>query len=388
MNKTVEKTKKLHLSYLDGLRGLTALYIVLVHVEPNIEASLPLFWSAFVKLLRYGGFAVVIFVVMSGYVLMLPVSRSEEGYIPGGLSNFFKRRARRILPPYYAALTFCFLLALGIFLLEIFNGFIWNSVAGAGPFRPKFNLIDILSHLFLIHNLSSDTHMSINPPMWSVATEWQIYFIFPLLLLPVRRRFGIVATIAVAYITGLIPTITFDGFFEPAFYIGIFSLGMLAAEIGFSQKPKFIAIKNSLPWNLLSIVFAAIGFITEWRKLGLHICVGYSFFGLAVVCLFISCTKSIVDAEKTPNILLKFFQQPWLIAVGTFSYSLYLTHGPILVLVRYWLFNLNLSPSMFAAASYIVGLGASLMFAYLFYLAFERPFMSNFLKKRKIENLT
>ncbi len=191
----------------------------------------------------------------------------------------------------------------------------------------------------------------------------------------------------VAYITGLIPTIAFDGFFESAFYIGIFSLGMLAAEIGFSQKPKFISIKNSLLWKLLSIIFVAIGFTTEWRKLGLHIWVGYSFFGLTVVCLFISCTKSIVDGEKAP-IILKLFQQPWLITVGTFSYSLYLTHGSILVLVRYWLFNLNLSPSMFAAASYIVGLGASLMFAYLFYLAFERPFMSNFLKKRKIENLT
>ncbi|BDA72780.1 hypothetical protein CAL7716_069460 [Calothrix sp. PCC 7716] len=81
-----------------------------------------------------------------------------------------------------------------------------------------------------------------------------------------RRRFGIVATIAVAYITGLIPTITFDGFFEPAFYISIFSLGMLAAEIRLSQKPKFISIKNSLPWNLLSIIFVAIGFIYEWKN--------------------------------------------------------------------------------------------------------------------------
>lgn len=53
---------------------------------------------------------------------------------------------------------------------------------------------------------------------------------------------------------------------------------MLAAEISFSQKPKFISIKNYLPWNLLSIIFTTIGFIPEWRKLVLHIWVVYSFW--------------------------------------------------------------------------------------------------------------
>jgi peptidoglycan/LPS O-acetylase OafA/YrhL len=387
MIQVIEKTKRLHLGYLDGLRGLTALYIVLVHVEPSIEESLPLFWSAITKLLRYGGFAVTIFVVMSGYVLMLPVSRSQDGYILGTLGDFFKRRARRILPPYYAALIFCLLLALCIFLLEQFSGFVWNSAAGNGPFRPKFNLIDVLSHLLLVHNLSSSTHMSINPPMWSVATEWQIYFLFPLLLLPIWRRFGISATIITAYIAGLVPTILFDGYFEQAFYVGIFSLGMLAADISFSENPRLVAIKNSLPWRLLGVIFVAIGFVTEWRQLGLHIWIGYSFFGLAVVSLFVYCTKSVVSEEKAP-IILQMLQQRWLVAIGTFSYSLYLTHGPILVLVRYWLFNLQLPPSLFAPTTYILGLGASLLFAYLFYIVFERPFMSNFLKKRKIENLT
>ncbi len=102
--------KKLHLRYLDGLRGLAALYVVLVHIDPYIEAELPTLWFWFAKTLRYGAFAVVIFIVLSGYGLMLSVIRSQSGYVAGGLLGYIKRRSRRILPPYYAALGFCLLL--------------------------------------------------------------------------------------------------------------------------------------------------------------------------------------------------------------------------------------------------------------------------------------
>jgi peptidoglycan/LPS O-acetylase OafA/YrhL len=155
--------------------------------------------------------------------------------------------------------------------------------------------------------------MSINPPMWSVATEWQIYFLFPLWLLPIWRRFGILKATIFAYIIGLIPVYLFDGLFEQSFYVGIFSLGMVAAEISFSQKPRCIAIKNLFPWVTLGIIFTVIGFIAEWRKLGLHIWVAYTFFGLAVACLFIYCTKFVVDDQEAP-IILKLFQHKILVA--------------------------------------------------------------------------
>ncbi len=74
-------------------------------------------------------------------------------------------------------------------------------------------------------------------------------------------------------------------------------------------------------------------------------------------------------------------------ALGIFSYSLYLAHRPVLVLVRYFLFSLQLSPVIFAVTSYILGLATSLVIAYLFYLLFERPFVSGLLKKRKAKDV-
>ncbi|MEH1807923.1 acyltransferase family protein [Nostoc sp.] len=379
--------KRLHLPYLDGLRGLASLYVVLVHVEPGIGEQLPMHWLFFVRAMKYGAFSVVSFIVLSGYVLMLPVARSENGHFSGSLINYIKRRSRRILPPYYIALFICLLIGAVVFICEKFTSFRWNEVAGFGSFSPKFSLIDVLSHLLLVHNLSESTYITINSPMWSIPTEWQMYFLFPLLLLPIWRRFGLLMVVIIAFVIGLIPIYLLNGFLEQAnpWLLGIFCLGMAAADIGFSQKPKLVAMRNFLPWGRLAIIFTCIAFLTEWRRLGLHIWINQSFAGLAFACLFISLTKSIIEG-KQPSLVLRILQHPWAIALGTFSYSLYLTHGPVLVFVRYFLFYLPISLDMFAAASYLLGTAMSLIIAYCFYLFFERPFMSGFLKKRKVKD--
>ena len=115
---------RLRMAYLDGIRGLAALYVVLVH-SYDYSSALPLqpalLWLAMAKFVRYGMFAVVIFIVLSGYCLMLPIVRSNKRYFSGGLLEFFKRRIRRILPPYYAALVFCILIS-GLILWLDGNG--------------------------------------------------------------------------------------------------------------------------------------------------------------------------------------------------------------------------------------------------------------------------
>jgi peptidoglycan/LPS O-acetylase OafA/YrhL len=386
MNTLSEKSTnhRLHLNYLDGIRGIASLYVVFVHVEPSIGEQLPAFWSLFEKTLRYGAFSVVIFIVLSGYVLMLPVVRSQKGHLSGSLIDYIKRRSRRILPPYYAALFLSLLLALAIFMLEKFTDFQWNKVAGEGPFSPHFSLIDVVSHLLLFHNLSSSTYLTINPPMWSVATEWQLYFLFPLLLLPIWRRFGLFSVVIAAFAIGIAPFYTLNGFSISAssWFLGLFALGMAAADIGFSQKPKLIAMRNSLRWDMLAIFFTIIAFLTEWKQLGLEIWIGQSLFGLAAACLFIYCTKLLTEGKNLPH-FMQLLEHPLIVRLGAFSYSLYLIHGPVLVLVRYFLFNLSMSPFMFAAMSYLLGMLMSLLIAYWFYLIFEQPLMSGLSKSSK-----
>lgn len=210
---------------------MAALYVTLHHavltynghaVEPR-NPKIP-----FLATLVQGHFAVAIFIILSGFCLMLPVARSSDGQLRGGLKAYICRRAWRILPPYYAALLFSLLLIYFIPLLQIPDATFWHMAL------PAFTPSVLVSHLLLIHNLNSDWVYKINSPFWSVATEWHIYFIFGLLLLPMWRKFGIAATVIIAFALGLAPHVLLRGTpftltWAAPWYIGLFALGMAGA---------------------------------------------------------------------------------------------------------------------------------------------------------------
>jgi peptidoglycan/LPS O-acetylase OafA/YrhL len=107
------KSTKIRLDYLDGMRGLAALYVVWFHIyldAINTKSGivqLPYLLHSIIEVfMSHGASSVAIFIVLSGYCLMLPVARSSDGKLRGGVIDYIKRRARRILPPYYAALFF------------------------------------------------------------------------------------------------------------------------------------------------------------------------------------------------------------------------------------------------------------------------------------------
>lgn len=378
-------SKRLRLHYLDGLRGIAALYVVFSHIWELQGENLPKLWLSISRIFQYGDFSVSVFIVLSGYCLMLPVSRSQAGYIPGSLIGYFKRRAKRILPPYYAALGLSILLGLIITIAVNLNIFSWNDELW-GHFTRKFTLSDVLFHLLTIHNLfPGDKAYHINGPMWSVATEWQIYFLFPLILLPIWRRWGIIAVLSVAFTLGLIPHYFLNEFLESAcpWYIGLFTLGMSAVEIGFSHQQYLVKLKKSLPWGLFAVISALLAVSTQWGEQTLHRWVGESLAGLATACLLIYCTKNIADNQIEAPIV-KFLQAPAFTALGTFSYSLYLTHVLVLTPLNQYLRSLTISATTTALILYIVTIPTTLLLAYGFYLICERPFMSGFLQKRKL----
>ena len=89
---------RIRLVYLDGIRGLAALYVVVFHVYQECIArrEMPSLVLSAVKFIAYPQLPVAIFIVLSGYCLMLPVIRSGKAQIPGGLLHYIKRRARHI----------------------------------------------------------------------------------------------------------------------------------------------------------------------------------------------------------------------------------------------------------------------------------------------------
>ena len=163
------------LEYLDGVRGAASFYVMLTHlvlfINPVLFSTVRWLTPA-TAWMRYGRVSVSIFIVLSGYCLMLPVARSAQSTIAGGLWPYLVRRARRIMPPYYAALLISLALMWALSARIDQVGTFWSTMK---PVNAKV----VISHLLLIHNFNNDWISRIDAPMWSVATEWQIYFLFP-----------------------------------------------------------------------------------------------------------------------------------------------------------------------------------------------------------------
>jgi peptidoglycan/LPS O-acetylase OafA/YrhL len=302
-------------------------------------------------------------------VLMLPVVRSEEQSLRGGLAQFFRRRAWRILPPYYVAQVIAGLLSIA--------------------FHRHDTISNFLAHIFLIHNIRQAWEYGFDVPMWSVAVEWQIYFIFALLLIPIWKRFGALPTLTTAFTIGLGIHFLTHGHFDRSspWYLGLFALGMLAAEINYSRQRRFISLRNRLPSLPLSALFALCFLGIEYTFMigRLHFD-GKDFqalsetwamdllVGLAATCLIIGCTHHLTDrATARPPYVLRLLNSRLLVFLGTFSYSYYLIHVLVLGFLRVACDQWRPSALLGETLQLILGIPLALVISYGFYLVAERP---------------
>jgi len=386
-------TSRLRLDYLDGLRGLAALYVVLHHAYYGLtaEAALPPLAAHLTYWLYLGRSAVDIFIVLSGYCLMMPVVRAGAGRLPAGPREFFRRRARRILPPYYAAMA---VTLLAIFLVPPLHDLsrpnvLWNTAL------PVWTPGVLVSHLLLVHNFDPAWHSKIDYPMWSVATEWQIYFLFPLLLLPVWRRFGPAAAVLAAFVVGLAPLFLFFDRFSGVspHFLGLFALGMAGADLNFSPSPRLASWRERLPWGALAASFGVTLALVSLRHSSWPLSVAFKdiLVGAATACLLVFCTRFLTRChepatEQSPArprapLALRLCESRPAVRLGVFSYSLYLIHAPVLAVCQALVRPLRLPPTWELTLMLAAGVPLALLCSYLFYLAFERPFLSRALAK-------
>jgi peptidoglycan/LPS O-acetylase OafA/YrhL len=382
---------RLRLAYLDGIRGLAALYVVLVHCwHSELAESLQpaLVWLPITKFLRYGIFAVVIFIVLSGYCLMLPVVRSGQGKLSGGLRGFYKRRIRRILPPYYAALLICLIIGGFTFWVEAVTPWQWNA-QGIWDlkelFSPYFFGYQVLAYVLMIQNFDL-WGMPLIGPSWTIAIEWQIYFLFAVFLLPIWRRYGLYVMLTIAFLVGVMPLYAFRPIAEQTrlWFLGLFAIGMAVADLSFSARTSLIRLRRSLPWMGMAIGFAGLAFFTEWLRFRMNLdeWIIHTILGLGVACFLVDCTHQLTEGQSVSP-ALHFLESRWVVALGMMSYSLYIIHAPVVFMTHQVLLNLSLAPSTFAFLFLLLGTGFSLWIAYGFHCAFERPFMAHFSSRLK-----
>jgi peptidoglycan/LPS O-acetylase OafA/YrhL len=356
---------------LDGIRGLAALFVVVHHVFLRAFPGYPVDRAPFgFAWFIYGRFAVVVFIVLSGFSLALAPAR--HGWRLDAIPRFARRRARRILPAYWAALIFSLAVA-------------WLIVPQPGYGMPDTR--SVLVNGLLVQNLVG-AH-SPNAAFWSMAVEAQLYIAFPLLLLMIRR-WGAIAmlatvTLAVAVVGAFGPHVSHLNTFvieSPPDLAALFAVGVLAAGI-----VRASAARRSWPWAWLALAAAAPVLATIGVQGSLwtlhHLFWVDLALGPAIACLLAGL------ATGHPARLLQLLDRRPIRQLGLSSYSLYLTHAPIVAVVYEEIVAGRIAQGV---PAFLVTLGLALpltiLFARVFASVFETPFQQpGRVRRREIPEL-
>ncbi|RYX81180.1 acyltransferase [bacterium] len=372
---------RLHLPYLDGIRALMALYVVHNHLLAAVGVPHTGFgWRPreIVQMFYQGHYAVSVFIVLSGYCLMLPVLR-DNGTLRGGMIPFFKRRARRILPPYYAALVMAAL------ILAV--GWIFFKHPATEIVSPQGWAL----HLLLLHNLSWNDIYDYNGTLWSIATEWQIYFVFPYLFLPIWKRFGDAVLVVVSILLAAILVLPFPSIAKGCpWFVILFAFGMVAAK--WSLAPA--AWMKRIPWVWLGIaltlgMYLVIRLVPGFDWFTIYAVKGQVgwyqlsdiMFGAATFCFLLHGTWA--TREARPSKFVKVLSWRPLVFIGSFSYSLYLIHMPIQDIIINRVETLDLPRAVTYIGMTLLYMPLITLLAYGFYQLFEKPFIGAAKPKNK-----
>ncbi|EOR92916.1 hypothetical protein ADIARSV_4004 [Arcticibacter svalbardensis MN12-7] len=389
-----QKQLNSHLNFLDSIRALAAVLVVLHHgilyYSGNMNTLLGI-EKILIKFLIVGGhYAVNMFIVLSGFSLMLAVIKNNY-VLKDGMKIFFKRRFIRIVPPYYLAMLISILL---IWLcIGDKTGSHWDSsipVSSSGIFR----------HVFFIHDFFENSFNSINYSFWSVAVEFRIYLFFPFLIW-IWRKTGPLSTLLVSFLIAFIGSIlniyihhyysTIDSLFTGISpYIVLFTLGMLAAEMSFSQNGKAIKMRllyqgassyyKMLYLFIFLMIFVLVKLLTkESLTLGNEIFISSRIIDILTGCLFayiLFIYSTSTEKNSHTYWMVKLLSWKPLVFIGTFSYSIYLIHAPLLqILFQYIITPLSLSMPISVYVLLLLGTPAVIVLSYLFFLLCERPFL-------------
>jgi len=342
---------------LDGLRGLCALYVLLFHCWAyTFRGAPPGTGPVWLGWLGFGRLAVVLFLILSGFSLAL--APAGRGWRLGGVARFAQRRAWRILPPYWAALAFSLVIA-------------WTVVRQPHSGPPTAESV-------LVHGLLLQDVVPVPTPngaFWSISVEALLYLAFPLML-AVCRRAGVAAmlagaTVPVVVVGALVyggaPT---DGNYRlapqllPVFAAGIAAAGIVTAGDRVRR----------LPWIWLSVA-AAVPVVALVLSLGPRWTVHHYFWvDLAVVPALSMFVVAVATAR--PSFVVRLLSTRPLARLGSCSYSLYLIHLPIVVVISLKVVAPRLGyglPAFGATTAIVVPL--SLIFAWFFAQLFEFPFL-------------
>lgn len=305
-----------HLEAVDRLRGVAILLVLACHAYTEVFPGIELGWRGWVRSLpppgavafypaMMGHLGVAVFFAISGFCIHLSFARGADG----SWGTFGLRRFFRIYPPY--------LLCLLVFAFGRAHGLAWDWRHMA-------------THLMLIHNVSTDHVYHFNPSFWSIATEVQLYAIYPLGWWMARRwgwgrALGVAAVCealgcgvaAVSIATPSLPELSVFVWTNPFSRWLSWMIGAAVAERHLRGEPRAVP-RRALWWLAGGVVVAEL--VLPFMRFA------FTFAALLTAGLI---ANSLAGKRAQPARPAGAAGRA-LAWVGTVSYSLYLIHQPLL----------------------------------------------------------
>lgn len=319
---------------LDSLRGYAALSVVLHHHLLAIPAFFSmdsrsrdhsLDWLFFAPLhtIWDGHAAVVLFFVLSGFVLSLPYHRGRFPSFPA----YAVKRIARIYPPYWLVIA----LSIGLMFMcggepvEGMSG--WFNRPWATP--PTIRLL--LEHFFLITSFQTN---AFDPVLWSLVHEVRISLIFPLLMafvLRVHWRLALSAALFTSVLGWGLSLISQDRS-AASFPLTLqYSVAFVAGAVLAGHRVTVIGWYRGLPlWRRLVWAGAAI-LLYDYS----YVVPGIPILHRGPTNDYASCIGAImlIVLSLGSSSFSWFLRHRFSLFLGRISYSLYLVHAVVLLTI-------------------------------------------------------
>ncbi|NHC15350.1 acyltransferase family protein [Motilibacter deserti] len=172
---------------VDGARALACLMVLAFHSWEFAGSPSSHGLGAMFEL----NAGVDLFMILSGFCLMLPLLERQNGVERFDWRTYLRRRVRRIAPPYYAAIAYA--VALPAVLVAGYR-----ALGISASWQPLPSAADLFTHLTFTHSLFPEYWNGISGSFWSLGLEMQFYLLFPLLVLALRRRGALVLALGAA----------------------------------------------------------------------------------------------------------------------------------------------------------------------------------------------
>jgi peptidoglycan/LPS O-acetylase OafA/YrhL len=355
---------KQHYYWLDLLRFISALLVVICHYRGNffIEYGLlsnedkNIFTQIFYFIGKLGNEPVIVFFVLSGFLVGgKALQRILNNEID--VKSFFIDRFTRIMLPLLATLLLMIIIAI--------------ILGDPIPFK------DILGSLFSLQGIL--TGFGGNTPLWSLAYEVWFYIFIGCLMIICRGKNRNNILIAFFVLTICISIFTkLETRYLLILFMGTFAFLLPRENIKYLKSKIFILlillgfsfVLSQLTSGIVSLNLSSFSFL-EHNQISVFL----AFIAILLVHHLIVAKPQRRIWAKVESISIKFSE---------FSYTLYLTHYPLIPLLAYFGFPKSKQINTTSILYYIIEILISLLVAYLIYLVSEKqtPSVKKYIKSQ------